>query len=197
MINKTATLFLLFIASTCFGQKIKDLQVLNRFSVSEDGLFTEGYLAPIGQYIHTDNGKTYAWFAGGRLHQTQGNYKDRLLNGIYTESYTNKQLARKGTYKKGLQKGAWYSWRENGVLKVSDHYKKGKLNRYQISYDSLGMPAKRVHFRKGIRNGLEQDYQQGKWKTIGKYKSGKSVPLKEPLPKRTINAIFKKHHKKD
>lgn len=197
MKKRITVLFMMFIAFNCFAQKMKDLKVLNHFSFNNGDLYSEGYLEPGGIHIQTSNKKTYTWFAGGQLHQTQGNYKDRLLDGTYTDSYANKQLAKKGTYKKGLQKGAWYSWREDGTLSFYSHYKKGQLNRYQISYDSVGFPAKRTHYRKGIKQGLEQNYEEGQWKSVGRYKNGKSVPLKEPFIKRSIDAIRKKFRKKD
>lgn len=197
MKKRITALFMMFIALNCFAQKMKDLKVLNHFSFNNGDFYSEGYLEPSGTHIHTSNKKTYTWFAGGQLHQTQGNYKDRLLDGTYTDSYANKQLAQKGTYKKGLQRGNWSKWREDGTLSFYSHYKKGQLNHYQISYDSVGFPAKRIHYRKGIKQGLEQNYEEGKWKSVGRYKNGKSFPLKEPFIKRSFHAIVQKFYKKD
>lgn len=197
MRNTITSLILIIFSFNCFAQKVEDLKVLNHFSVNESELSIEGYLAPAGKHIATDNERTYTWFAGGRLHHTQGNFKDRLLDGLYTESFSNRQLAKKGTYKNGLKKADWYSWSENGVLKQYSHYKKGKLSGYQTHYDSLGRPAKRIHYRNGEKHGLEQHYQDGQWQLVAKYRNDTAIALKEPFIKRKINAIFKKRPKKD
>ena len=197
MINKILFLFLFLFTSVCFGQKVEDLKVLNHFSVNNDAMHTEGYLAPYGQSINTHQNRIYYWFAGAQIHQTQGDFKDRLLNGTYTENYANKQLAKKGEFSNGLKTGEWLDWDENGILMMKSQYKKGWLNGYQFTFDSIGAPAQRVHFHKGMMQGLKQEYQQGNWKSVARYKKGETVPLKEPFLKRIIHAIFKKHPKKD
>jgi hypothetical protein len=198
MKKKSFIIFLILaISLNTYAQKIKNLPVLNHFSLNTDTSFVEGYLAPQKKEINADDQKMYTWFAGGKINHTQGDYKDRLLDGVYTSSYSNKQLKEKGEYNNGLKKADWLSWDEDGKLQRKNHFHKGWLKGYQITYDLLGIAKKRVHYRNNKMNGNLQEYQKGNWVTTAKYSNGEQVPIKAPFYKRFFKAIFKKHPQKD
>ena len=68
----------------------------------------------------------YFWYNSGAIHETQGGYSGRLLNGQYTAFYLNKNLKEQGIFKKGLKDGVWKSWRENGSLLAAVTWKHGR-----------------------------------------------------------------------
>lgn len=195
--NSFFILFILGLGLNAHAQRIKDLPVLNHFSVNTDSISIEGYLADQRKEINTDDRKMYSWFAGGKINNSQGDYKDRLLDGVYTSSYINKRLKEKGVYKNGLKKGNWLKWDEAGKLKVKRHFIKGWLSGFRTVYDSTGVPKSRVHYKRNQMNGKAQDYQAGHWVKTGNYKNGQLVPAKESFIKKKFNAIFKKRPKKD
>ena len=68
-------------------------------------------------------------FTGKTTGQTQGTYKDGLLDGPYVSYYNNDngQLCRKGHYKNGKKDGPWVSYRKDGTVDEKDTgtYKNG------------------------------------------------------------------------
>ena len=68
-------------------------------------------------------------FTGKTTGQTQGTYKDGLLDGPYVSYYNNDngQLCRKGHYKDGKKDGPWVSYHADGTVDEKDTgtYKNG------------------------------------------------------------------------
>ncbi len=58
----------------------------------------------------------YYWYSTNIIHTTQGGFSGKLLNGLYTEYYLNKNLKEQGNFKKGLKDGQWKTWNEDGTL---------------------------------------------------------------------------------
>jgi antitoxin component YwqK of YwqJK toxin-antitoxin module len=69
----------------------------------------------------------YYWYEANVIHNTQGGFSGKLLNGSYIEYYPNKNLKEQGTFKKGLKTGAWKSWNEDGTLAINSIWKNGIL----------------------------------------------------------------------
>lgn len=80
----------------------------------------------------------YYWYHGRQLHQSQGGYSGKLLDGTYTKYYSNKQLARQGQYKKGLATGWWKDWRLNSSLSKQAYWKNGRQHGMCKLYDEQG-----------------------------------------------------------
>ena len=57
-------------------------------------------------------------FTGKTTGQTQGTYKDGVLDGPYISYYNNDngQLCRKGDYKNGREEGPWVFYNEDGTV---------------------------------------------------------------------------------
>ena len=79
-------------------------------------------------------------FTGKTTGQTQGTYKDGLLDGPYVSYYNNDngQLCRKGHYKDGKKDGPWVGYYYNGQLMDKGHYKDGKKDGPWVSYHGDG-----------------------------------------------------------
>jgi antitoxin component YwqK of YwqJK toxin-antitoxin module len=75
-------------------------------------------------------------FTGKTTGQTQGTYKDGLLDGPYVSYYNNDngQLCRKGHYKNGEKDGPWVGYYYDGQLMDKGHYKNGKKDGPWVSY---------------------------------------------------------------
>lgn len=194
---KLLTLILVLQVLTCWTQQVKDLAVMDRFTINTDSFRVIGNLASYNKETAVKLERTYYWFAGGKIQQTQGSYQQRLLDGDYLKSFElNKQIAEKGTFKKGLKSGKWNAWALDGQLKANTKYCKGFKQGYEVIYTENGMPSKKTHYNKGLKNGKEFSYEKDKWQPIGKYKNNQSIELKEPIYKRWWNAIFNKNDKK-
>ena len=79
-------------------------------------------------------------FTGKTTGQTQGTYKDGLLDGPYVSCYNNDngQLCRKGHYKDGKKDGPWVGYYYDGQLMDKGHYKNGKKDGPWVSYRKDG-----------------------------------------------------------
>lgn len=82
--------------------------------------------------------RLYHWYASQKVHNTQGGYSGKLLDGDYSSYYPNKQLARQGKYRKGLADGNWKEWRENQRLAKIEKWKNGYLSGKASLYDERG-----------------------------------------------------------
>ena len=79
-------------------------------------------------------------FTGKTTGQTQGTYKDGVLDGPYISYYNNDngQLCRKGHYKDGKKDGPWVGYYYDGQLMEKGHYKDGKKDGPWVSYHADG-----------------------------------------------------------
>lgn len=67
----------------------------------------------------------YYWYSANMIHDTQGGYSGRLLNGLYSVFYLNKNLKEQGNFKKGLKDGTWKTWKEDGSLSATAIWERG------------------------------------------------------------------------
>lgn len=100
--------------------------------------------------ISVSNDLLYAWYDNKVIHNSQGGYSGRLLDGSYTEYYPNRQLRSKGKYKNGVKHGLWKSWHSNGMLKSITHWRKGKVVGKRKIYNTQGELAKTQRFVHGM-----------------------------------------------
>ena len=66
-------------------------------------------------------------FTGKTTGQTQGTYKDGVLDGPYVSYYNNGQLRIKGDYKNGERGDPWIDYDKNGTVheNLTGTYKNG------------------------------------------------------------------------
>lgn len=82
-------------------------------------------LQPVSVNIAAKPNLQYYWYSANIIHETQGGYSGRLLDGLYTAYYPNKNLKEQGRFKKGLKDGLWKAWKEDGSLQSTSNWKKG------------------------------------------------------------------------
>ncbi|MCV9932930.1 hypothetical protein OIU80_11625 [Flavobacterium sp. LS1R47] len=130
--------------------------------------------------IKPKENKTYYWFKGGLIHESQGGVTGDLLNGKFTKTYHNNKLAKQGEFKNGLRVGVWKTWHTNGVLATTQDWYKGLRSGKFFRYDENGNL---------IENGkFTADIKTGKWinrekKDTLMYKRGGIVIQKPSLSK--------------
>jgi hypothetical protein len=102
--------------------------------------------------------KTYFWFKGGVIHNTQSGIVGELLHGKYTKMYHSNQLAEQGFFRKGLKKGLWKTWYPNGVLETTQHWISGLKSGIYMHYDQNGKLVERGRYTNSRKYGKWIDY---------------------------------------
>ena len=142
------------VAKTMFGQDLPN-SGFEKVRLLDAGNVIVAEIKVSNKSVHAKKDLFYAWYQANAIHSTQGGYSGKLLNGLYTEYYQNKNLKEQGTYKNGLKTGSWRDWKEDGTL-LYQH--KGK--------DGVQLPDSTVSF----------------WKRLPFIHKKKSQPIKE-VPK--------------
>lgn len=122
-----AVIFLVFCFFTyaASAQQLPDYG-LDKVRINEAGQTIVAELASVSAGPTAKPALHYFWYNSGAIHETQGGYSGRLLNGQYTAFYLNKNLKEQGSFKKGLKDGTWKNWREDGSLLATVTWKHGK-----------------------------------------------------------------------
>ncbi|WP_428330291.1 toxin-antitoxin system YwqK family antitoxin [Mucilaginibacter sp.] len=82
---------------------------------------------PAGSAPTAKIGLFYYWYSANAIHYTQGGFSGRLLNGLYTEYYSDKNLKEQGRFDKGLKTGPWKDWNDDGTIINVKNWKNGTL----------------------------------------------------------------------
>lgn len=98
----------------------------------------------------------YYWYAPHELHKTAGGFSGRLLQGNYTEHYTDGSIKEQGQFNKGLKYGEWRQWYTNGQLKEVADYKLGEKHGDYKSFDQKGNVMIQGVFKRGTYSGLKK-----------------------------------------
>ncbi|MDB5122342.1 MAG: hypothetical protein JWP94_471 [Mucilaginibacter sp.] len=120
----TFTLMLLVITGAACAQKIPDM-TLYKVRLYEKDKTILAEINEINSGPHIKPARFYYWYSANAIHSTQGGYSGKLLNGVYTEYYLNKNVKEQGTFNKGLKTGLWKSWNEDGTLNHAARWKNG------------------------------------------------------------------------
>ena len=117
---------LCFISVSAFAQKMPDYG-LNKVRIALVDKTVVAEIDPVTSKPGLKPALYYYWYESNQIHSTQGGFSGKLLNGLYTEYYSDKNLKEQGTFKKGLKNGTWRSWNEDGTLAVNSTWKNGLL----------------------------------------------------------------------
>ena len=119
-------ILLLFISSSLFAQKLPDMGI-NKVRITETDKTILVEINPVNNTSTIKPGLFYYWYSANNIHSTQGGFSGKLLNGLYTEFYLNKNLKEQGIFKKGLKDGIWKSWNEDGTLSQTAKWRNGVI----------------------------------------------------------------------
>jgi antitoxin component YwqK of YwqJK toxin-antitoxin module len=119
------------------AQKIPDFG-FNKVRIADGDKIIQAEILPVAGVPGTRPHLVYYWYSANVIHTTQGGFSGRLLNGSYTEYYTNKNLEEQGTFNKGLKNGVWKIWADNGLLTATYTWNNGVRSGHFVVYDEQG-----------------------------------------------------------
>ena len=118
--------------------------------------------------------------------KSEGTYKNRELDGLYTEWYENGQKKSETTYKNGELDSLYTEWYRNGQKKSEGNYfKEYDFYVHSSHYDGLltewyenGQKKSETTYKSGEKDGLLTGwYENGQKKSETTYKNGKLYGL--------------------
>lgn len=191
-------LFLCFyclIGTSLYAQKLPDFG-LERVRIIQPDKIIQADIKPIGSDPSMDVSLLYYWYSSNAIHITQGGFSGKLLNGVYTEYYLNKNLKEQGRFKKGLKSGIWKTWADNGNLLQTFTWKNGARSGVFYSYSKDGKVQQTGKYSHDHLNGRVLTYAENGVPEETFYRDG-ALQAKSSKPSfwQKIN-IFKKRTKK-
>ena len=117
-------IFFCFLCYTTYAQKLPDYG-LNKVRITEPDKIIVAEIETVSSSPSIKPNLYYYWYSANTIHTSQGGFSGKLLNGPYTEYYTDKNLKEQGNFKKGLKDGVWKSWNEEGILTSVTNWKHG------------------------------------------------------------------------
>jgi len=113
-----------FIFTGAYAQKLPDYRS-DRVRITQTDQNIVAELAPETSLFKAKSNLHYYWYSSNVIHDTQGGYSGRLLNGAYSTFYLSKSLKEQGNFKNGLKDGVWKNWKEDGSLLYETNWKRG------------------------------------------------------------------------
>jgi hypothetical protein len=184
-------LFIFILSSSgAMAQKMPDYGLYN-IHISDSARIIRTQVNPVSGTVSTRPGLLYYWFGSNAIHEQQGGFSGKLLNGIYEESDGNHHLIMQGEFKAGLKDGTWKTWNEAGRLSSVITWDEGVKTGKFAYYDAGGNETQSGRYDYNQLDGkIIYHAATDSVKTI-LYKNGKIVPAKNGSFLKRIN-IFKK-----
>jgi len=171
---------ILFIIALVFQAKAQrssaDLAPYKHHIANEDHQLSFYTLSPDQSVGTIRSDRSYYWWGGKQIQVTQGGYSGKLLNGVFTVYYLNKQLKQQGLFKKGLKNGEWKEWNEQGKLILRTNFVEGIASGNFYKYNDLGELKEQGTYKNGKIDGELKKYISADSVAISKYKNGMLVP---------------------
>jgi len=187
-------LFFLLLSSRLMAQ-MPDYGLYN-IHIADSGKIIRTQVNPVSGPVHTKPALLYYWFANNAIHEQQGGFSGKLLNGRYEESDKNHNLKQQGTFRDGLKDGTWKTWGDAGRLASIVTWESGVKTGKFTYYDSTGTERQSGRYDHDLLDGKVY-YHTGtdSVKTI-LYKDGKIVPAGKRTLLKRINIFKKKKQEK-
>ncbi|MFP9119338.1 toxin-antitoxin system YwqK family antitoxin [Flavobacterium sp. RNTU_13] len=172
-----ALLFLCSFSDTSLIKRISDAQFRYEFYTTT-------------KKVSPKPGRSYYWFKGGAIHNSEYGMAGELLTGDFAKFYHSNQLAEAGTFKNGLKTGLWKTWYENGILHTEAEWSSGTKDGAFALYDNTGKLLE--------KGAYDNDRKSGRWinyttKDTLKYRNGEVVPVKVKPVKSTAKDSVSTH----
>src|SRR5581483_10726142 len=94
-----AIVLLCFVSFAGFAQRMPDYG-LNKVRIILAGKSIVAEIKPVNSNLTAKQTLSYYWYDAGDIHITEGGYSGKLLNGLYTEYYPDKNLKQQGAFAK-------------------------------------------------------------------------------------------------
>jgi len=183
-------LFIFILSSRGVMAQMPDYGLYN-IHISDSARIIRAQVNPVSGTVSTRPALLYYWFGSNTIHEQQGGFSGKLLNGIYEESDRYHHLITQGGFKAGLKDGVWKTWNAGGRLASVISWDEGVKTGKFAYYDAGGNETQSGSYDHDLLDGKVM-YHAGtdSVKTI-RYKNGKIVPAKNGSFLKRIN-IFKK-----
>lgn len=187
---------LIFILLFPFSRSIAQMpdHGLYNIHITDSGKNVRTQVIPFSGTIHPRAGLLYYWFGNNSVHEQQGGYSGKLLNGIYEESDKNHHLLQQGTFRNGLKDGIWKTWAESGRLTSIITWEAGIKTGKFTYFDNNGTEIQSGMYDLGQMDGKIIYYRGTDSAKTVVYKNGKIIPARKGNFLKRIN-IFKKEQK--
>lgn len=136
-------------------------------------------LIPVKNKVRAKNDRLYYWYSANTISITQGGYSGKLLNGLYTDLYKNKNLKEQGSFRKGLKSGTWKRWTPEGKPEEMTSWKNGHLSGSFIRYHSDGTRKEQGRYTRGVLQGKHTEYLADDSTRTSYYKGGELYVKRE------------------
>jgi len=120
----TILLFFCFFSVDLYAQDMPSY-LLDKVRIVQSDQTIVAELQPVSANITAKPNLHYYWYSANIIHETQGGFSGKLLDGLYTTYYPDKNLKEQGRFKKGLKNGLWKTWKEDGSLLSTIDWKHG------------------------------------------------------------------------
>jgi hypothetical protein len=191
-------IFIAFLISPLLvaGQKKHNLHIPNRVIVNFLDHVVYAEITEGKPLIRVSDEYFYYWYSANDIKRTRGGFEGKLLHGLFSDFYMNKNLREKGMFKYGRKDGVWKTWHFNGELKEIYHWKNGKLNGEFVLFDEKGKLTQKGTYKDNLFNGKRYIYNDSGGVEIEKYKRGELKIKKEKNNKGFKLRLWRKHKKK-
>ena len=171
-------LVLTFFATLSNAQKDIAIPVNQRIILNYADFTVYANILATENNIKVSDNLYYYWFSANDIKRTRGGYDGKLLHGVYTEFYLNKNLKEKGQFRYGLKNKEWKSWYINGEYKEICDWSKGKRKGNCRLFNEDGKLSEERSYRDDLLHGKCINYTKGSDPEILKYKNGELVKSK-------------------
>ena len=122
---------------------------------------------------YTDLTKSYYWYSNNQIKITQGGFSGKLLHGLYSSYYENRNLQEQGNFKMGLKNGEWKSWTTDGLLKHAVNYHEGIYDGIFYQYNEQGKLIEQGSYKTGLKSGEWKSWaEDGHLKNVTNFQNG-------------------------
>ncbi|WP_028981079.1 toxin-antitoxin system YwqK family antitoxin [Sporocytophaga myxococcoides] len=189
-------LILLSIPLSVLAQRKIDLHIPNRVIVNFLDHVVYAEIVEGKPLIKVTDEYFYYWYSANDIKRTRGGFEGKLLHGLYSDFYMNKNLREKGMFRFGRKEGLWKSWHINGELKEVYHWKKGKLHGEFLVFDESGKLLQKGTYKDNLFNGKRYTYEASGNVKVEKYVKGELKVKKEKQRKGFKLRLWRKYKKK-
>jgi antitoxin component YwqK of YwqJK toxin-antitoxin module len=128
----------------------------------------------------------YEWYywVDTILHQTNGGYHGKLLDGSYEKFDAKGNMLVQGKFKGGLKNWEWKYWNASGELVRVENWSDGRKNGLFKNFDNSGRVIKEVNYRNGDLHGYTIVYSSDSIVSKKYFKNGQLKEANEGFIKR-------------
>ncbi|RZK25597.1 MAG: hypothetical protein EOO43_05105 [Flavobacterium sp.] len=121
--------------------------------------------------------RQYHWYANNEIQVTENGYSGKLLNGLYTDFYENRNLREQGQFKTGLKHGEWKKWSLRGKILETINFSDGLRHGAYAKYNELGQLMETTSYKNDKIDGKLHHHIKPDSIVTTQYKNG-NVELK-------------------